>query len=230
MIDNSLSQVEIEYLECIYQLQMLIKRGGMTTTQLAKMMDHKLPTVTATLKRLNKKSAIIYKPYQGYKLTDFGKKMAVQRIRAERIWQYFLVMELGYTWLEVMLQQRFTLQNDILLIARLEASMDFPKICPFGNPIPEASGYMQALEWQILNDASPQNEYQIIGVNTHDPNILEQFSRLNIRFLQEFRLSSKALMEPYHQLEINKSKFNLPAELGKYLLIRSHKIKKGFFG
>ncbi|MBK0348127.1 metal-dependent transcriptional regulator [Aerococcaceae bacterium zg-ZJ1578] len=59
------------------------------------------PSVSEMIGKLSEEGLVSYERYQGAKLTESGKKMAIDLIRKHEIWEYFLERELGYNKDEV---------------------------------------------------------------------------------------------------------------------------------
>ena len=82
---------EENYLKAIFHLERKYQ-AGVSTNALAEEMDTKASSVTDMIKKLSEKELVIYKKYQGVKLSELGGKTAIQVIRKHRLWEYFLVI------------------------------------------------------------------------------------------------------------------------------------------
>src|SRR6188508_1238322 len=91
---------EENYIKCIYKLSTGTP-DGITTSAIAGAMKTKSATVTDMLKKLSDKNLVKYEKYYGVKMTDKGKKIALQIIRKHRLWEVFLVEALNFKWDEV---------------------------------------------------------------------------------------------------------------------------------
>src|SRR5690625_6029879 len=107
----------------------------------AEIMQTKASSATDMVKRLAEKSFLDYIPYQGVRLTEKGKKHAIQVIRKHRLWETFLVEKLHFTWDEVheIAEQLEHIKSE-KLTDRLDRFLDFPKIDPHGDLIPDKNG------------------------------------------------------------------------------------------
>src|SRR5690348_4103979 len=87
------------YLKSIFHLQ---EAGGtVTTNALANELQTKPASVTDMLKKLKAQKLLLYEKYQGFRLSNEGKKVAIQVVRKHRLWEYFLVEKLNFGWEEV---------------------------------------------------------------------------------------------------------------------------------
>ena len=76
-------------MKAIFHLQ--AEDGVVTTNDLAKELQTRPASVTDMLKKLKTQKLLLYEKYQGFKLSNEGKKVALQIIRKHRLWEYFLV-------------------------------------------------------------------------------------------------------------------------------------------
>ena len=53
------------------------------------------------LKKLEKSQLIKYQPYQGVKITEKGKQIALKVLRKHRLWETFLYTKLKFDWRQV---------------------------------------------------------------------------------------------------------------------------------
>lgn len=140
------SQAEENYLKGIYALEEK-SRQNISTNTLAERMRTKASSVTDMLKKLSLKELVTYKKYQGVKLTDRGKKVALKVVRKHRLWEYFLVKNLNYSWHEVheIAEQLEHIKSETLT-DKLETFLKHPKFDPHGDPIPDKDGKIMLIK------------------------------------------------------------------------------------
>src|SRR5438874_10757572 len=82
------------YVKAIYQLS--AEGGGeiAATGKLAEMLGVSPSTVTSMLKTLSESGLAQYRPYEGAKLTDAGRSLALRVLRRHRLIELFLVQTL----------------------------------------------------------------------------------------------------------------------------------------
>lgn len=131
---------EENYLKAIYHLG---KQGAeaVNTNAIAEQMDTKASSVTDMIKKLADKDLANYVKYQGVSLTKKGKINATSVIRKHRLWEFFLVEKLNFSWDEVhdVAEQLEHIKSD-KLIDELDAFLEFPTHDPHGDPIPDKNG------------------------------------------------------------------------------------------
>jgi len=95
-VSEEISAVIEEYLECIFKLQE--KSGVARTSDIVKSLGVVPGTVTNTVEWLEKEGLVTHKPYKGVKLTEKGRKIALQVIRRHRLSERLLTDILNMKW------------------------------------------------------------------------------------------------------------------------------------
>ena len=93
------SIAEENYIKSIYHLQQASE--SVSTNALADHLKSKPASITDMLKKLHAKGLLNYNPYKGFRLTREGNKAALIIIRRHRLWEFFLVDQLHFSWEEV---------------------------------------------------------------------------------------------------------------------------------
>ena len=93
------STSEENYIKTIFHLQN--GQNTVTTNALADKLSTKPASVTDMMKKLKAKKLLHYQPYQGFRLSSEGKRVALDIIRRHRLWEYFLAEKLKFKWDEV---------------------------------------------------------------------------------------------------------------------------------
>jgi DtxR family Mn-dependent transcriptional regulator len=132
---------EENYLKAIYHLQQ--SGGNVTTNDLAAELKSKPASITDMMKKLKTKNLVHYERYQGFRLTEAGQRLALMIVRRHRLWEFFLVEKLQFTWDEVHeLAEELEHVTSTRLVDRLDAFLGFPQTDPHGDPIPDREGNM----------------------------------------------------------------------------------------
>ena len=139
------------YLKAIFHLQET--DGIVTTNGVANELQTRPASVTDMLKKLKAQKLLLYEKYQGFKLSNEGRKVALQIIRKHRLWEYFLVEKLQFGWDEVHeIAEELEHISSKKLIDKLDEFLGFPKTDPHGDPIPDNQGKMtMARQVDLLN-------------------------------------------------------------------------------
>lgn len=197
------SFTEENYLKAIYALSRLYE-PEVSTNQISAHLNNKAATVTEMLKRLSDKKLIDYKPYKGVKLTEKGRKTAIQVVRKHRLWEVFLVDKLKFKWDEVhdIAEQLEHIDSDEL-IEKLDEFLGRPKFDPHGDPIPDASGKLGSLKSFALAKASVKSVTVVTGVGDHSKSFLQYLSSVGIKLGDTIKVEESNEYDQSLKIKIN---------------------------
>ena len=136
-----------DYLAVIY----VMERDGdeVIAARLAESLEVAPPTVTVTLKRMERDGWIAIDPEKGIYLTKTGCEAASSVIRRHMLTEWMLARMLKVPWSRVHAeadQIEHTISDEIE--AQMRENLDDPQLCPHGNPLP---GYEYvAADWLSL--------------------------------------------------------------------------------
>ncbi|HLS30144.1 MAG TPA: metal-dependent transcriptional regulator [Flavobacteriaceae bacterium] len=155
---------EENYLKAIFHLEEDFE-DGVPTNALAEMMQTKASSATDMVKRLAEKKLLHYIPYQGVRLTENGEIHAIQVIRKHRLWETFLVEKLSFSWDEVheIAEQLEHIKSE-KLTDRLDKFLNFPKVDPHGDLIPNKKGDFPVINKVRLSECQAGDKGTLIGV------------------------------------------------------------------
>ena len=196
---------EENYIKSIYRLQQ--GTALVNTNSLAAEMQTKAASVTDMLKKLSAKKILQYEKYKGFKLTDYGKKVALSVVRKHRLWEYFLVEKLGFEWDEVHdIAEELEHISSKELIERLQQFLGSPSFDPHGDPIPDSKGKIPKLVQLNLTVLPLNKTVTISSVANQSPQMLEMLKHYFIsigtlikvlkRFEFDGSLEIKVLKQP----------------------------------
>jgi DtxR family Mn-dependent transcriptional regulator len=185
-VNEEVTAVIEEYLECIYRLQE--KSGVARTGDIVKSLGVTPGTVTNTVEWLEKQDLVTHKPYKGVKLTQKGMKIALQVIRKHRLSERLLVDILHMERAKAH-DAACKLEHSITdeMIKPLEKALKHPKTCPHGNPIPTEDG-------EIIEEKSRPLLELAVGEQSMIVKITEERSDL-LQYLDKIGLVPKASIE-----------------------------------
>ena len=171
---------EENYLKVIYHLGKDPKLK-ISPTAIAEALSNNPASVVDMLKKLVDKKLIQYEKSKGVKLTEKGRKIALNIVRKHRLWEVFLLEKLEYSWDEVheIAEQLEHIQN-AQLADRLDKFLGFPLYDPHGDPIPKANGEMAEVYKTILSEVAEGNTCQVVGVKDTSTSFLQYLKKLEI--------------------------------------------------
>ncbi len=188
-----LSVTEENYLKAVFLLVDSQQENCLVNTNtLSQTLNTTAGSVTDMLKKLNEKELIHYIPYKGVNLTDKGKKIAIFTIRKQRLWEYFLVTHLKFSWDKVhQIAEQLEHIDSEELIEKLDEYLGHPEYDPHGDPIPNAKGEFPQRQTLLLSDVVIHQKVIIAGVLTHNPDFLQFLDRLGLLIGTEIEIREK---------------------------------------
>jgi DtxR family Mn-dependent transcriptional regulator len=219
---QNLSPTEENYIKIIYHLQN--EDENVTTNEVAAGLNTTAASVSDMLKKLKKKNIVNYEKYKGFKLSNEGKRIALNIIRKHRLWEYFLVEKLQFGWDEVhAIAEELEHINSKKLIDHLDTFLGNPKFDPHGDPIPDIHGKLP-LQNQISLQTLPEKvEATITAVGSQSSELLEllNFKKIGIGSLIEIK--KKFPFDQSIEVKINnKNTIQISHELAQSLFVTTY--------
>jgi len=200
------SLTEENYLKAIYRLS---EEGAnsVLTNDLAEAMNTKAASATDMVKKLAAKKFISYKKYYGASLTAKGKAEALTVIRKHRLWETFLVKQLGFAWDEVheVAEQLEHIQSK-RLIEKLDEFLEYPKTDPHGDPIPDSTGKIIKVKQVHLSEFPVQTKCSVCAVKNGSPSFLQYLSKIGIGIGTILTILDKVDFDGSLEISINNKK------------------------
>ena len=169
-----------DYAKAIYVLEE--RHGVASTTALADRLGISPPAVSAMVKKLAALGYVTHVPYRGVRLTDQGRRVALEVLRHHRLLETYLVEELGVPW------DRVHAEAEVLehvlsegLEERIAAKLGEPTHDPHGDPIPAADGTVVEPETVALDTLATGDRGRFVRVSDSDSKLLRELARLGIR-------------------------------------------------
>jgi DtxR family Mn-dependent transcriptional regulator len=212
------SYTEENYLKIIYHLSEV--SNPVQTNAIAERIQTKAASVTDMLKKLSDKQLVDYVKYQGVTLTDKGKLSAINIVRKHRLWEVFLVEKLNFKWDEVHdVAEELEHIKSNLLVERLDEFLEFPKVDPHGDPIPDQYGNIADLSFIKLSKLRVNDKGTITGVSEHSSPFLKHLERLGLTLGKEITIADIIDFDGSVELLIADKKINISREVAKHILI-----------
>jgi len=198
------SYTEENYLKAIYKL-IEQENAAVSTNAIADKVNTKAATVTDMLKKLAEKKLINYQKYQGVTLTAKGEKVALNIIRKHRLWEMFLVEKLNFKWDEVHdVAEQLEHINSEKLIEQIDKFLNFPKVDPHGDPIPDANGKLHIQKSKPLSAYGTNDVCVMTGVVDHSASFLQYLDKMNLSLGFEIKIKDVTAFDKSLQIVINK--------------------------
>ena len=193
------STSEENYIKAIFHLQK--EDGTVTTNELARELKTKPASVTDMMKKLKAKKLLHYEAYRGFRLSNEGKKVALNIIRRHRLWEYFLADKLKFSWDEVHeVAEHLEHVSSRKLIDKLDEYLGFPRNDPHGDPIPDQEGRIETTRQVCLIDLPINKQAVVSHVSDQSTEILELLKHKNIGIGTKLEIKKKFDFD--HSMEI----------------------------
>ena len=183
-----------DYAKAIFALE---SRGEepVSTSALAERLGITSGSVSAMLKKLDELGLVAHVPYRGVRLTDSGRRLALEVIRHHRLLECFLAEALGMPWDRVhaeaeVLEHVLSDELEDLIAQKL----GHPSLDPHGDPIPNADLELEEHPTVSLESLERGDRGVFVRVSDSDPEMLRYLAgcgispgaRLEVRDHQPF--------------------------------------------
>jgi DtxR family Mn-dependent transcriptional regulator len=191
------------YVKAIYAIA--TRRAGSeddsaSTGEIAAALGVSPGSVTGMLKTLSESKLATYTPYEGVRLTEDGRRLALKVLRRHRLIEQFLTQTLAMSWDEVH-EEAEHMEHVVSdrLIDRIDAYLGHPQFDPHGDPIPQADGSMTTPQGVPLSELPQGSGFQVVRVVDQDSAFLRYLSDCGLDLgttgiLQEKRKESGAIV------------------------------------
>jgi DtxR family Mn-dependent transcriptional regulator len=160
-----------DYAKAIYTLE--AREGTASTSDLAALLEVRPASVSGMLRKLSALGLVEHQRYRGVRLTERGRRVALEVVRHHRLLELFLVESLGMTWDEVhaeaeVLEHALSEELEDLIAAKLGN----PTVDPHGDPIPSRELQVAETVSLTLTELEPGETATFVRVSDSDPEML----------------------------------------------------------
>ena len=210
------------YLKAIYKLaEEEPETAGVSTNRIAAALDTRAASVTDMLRRLAEKGLLNYEKYRGVQLTAEGQRLALLTIRKHRLWEVFLVQQLGFNWDEVHeVAEELEHVKSPLLMRRLDAFLGHPALDPHGDPIPAEDGAMRRPAHRLLADLCSGETGTLAAVKNTSAPFLQYLDKVGLQLGALVEVLDKVAFDNSFELRINHERMAIvSAEVSRNLFV-----------
>jgi DtxR family Mn-dependent transcriptional regulator len=190
-VPDSISASVQDYAKAVYALE---SRAGaaVSTNDLAERLGVTPGSVSAMVRKLSELGVVEYEPYHGVRLTDHGRRVALEVLRHHRLIELFLTEELGMPWDRVhaeaeVLEHVISEELEQLIAARLGD----PTVDPHGDPIPSAAFEIDEPQTRSLDELPVGAVGRFVRVSDSDPEMLRYLAELGISLGDRLRITGR---------------------------------------
>jgi DtxR family Mn-dependent transcriptional regulator len=217
----SVASLTIEnYVKAIYQLSAVADDRAAATGKLAESLGVSPGTVTSMLKTLSESGLAEYTPYEGARLTEAGRTLALRVLRRHRLIELFLVRTLNLTWDEVH-EEAENMEHAVsdLLIDRIDAYLDYPATDPHGDPIPKADGTVARSSGRRLSQLPVGARFRVARVLDQSTDFLRYLTETGLKLSAEGTVVANRAESGTITIEVAKQQTTLSHGIADRLLV-----------
>lgn len=216
------SHTEENYLKAVYKLaEADPETAGVSTNRIAAALATRAASVTDMLRRLADKGLLDYERYRGVQLTAEGRRLALLTIRKHRLWEVFLVQQLGFNWDEVHeVAEELEHVQSPLLMRRLDAFLGHPALDPHGDPIPAEDGAVRRPATRLLADLGVGERGTLAAVKNTSVPFLQYLNKAGLQLGATIEVLDKVAFDNSFELRVNQERTALiSAEVSRNLFV-----------
>jgi DtxR family Mn-dependent transcriptional regulator len=209
------------YVKTIYLLCDGQSEPAAATGKVATALEVSPGTVTSMLKTLKETGLAEYTPYEGVRLTESGRRLALRVLRRHRLIELFLAHTLNMSWDEVH-EEAENMEHAVsdLLIDRIDEYLGHPQSDPHGDPIPKADGTVPEAVVTSLSEGHAQQRFRIERVLDQSPEFLRYLSEAGLSLGAEGVVVSHRPESGVITLEVNAAQTTLASSVAEKLLVK----------
>jgi DtxR family Mn-dependent transcriptional regulator len=186
---------EENYLKAFFHL--CNEKNEVNVAEISKFLHVKMPTVNNMMKKFAEKKWIVYESYKPIKITNSGRKEAALVVRKHRLTEMFLVKKMNFGWETVHeIAEQLEHVHSPIFFDKMDEILDFPKIDPHGEPIPDKEGNIIAQNLKKLSQCSQNSEVTFAAVTTSEDDFLTYLNERNMQLGQKLTIEK---IEKYDQ-------------------------------
>ena len=178
---------EENYLKAIFHL--IDDKNTFTVNELSRLLNIKMPSVNSMMKKFVQKNWVIYESYKPIILTDLGKKEAALIVRKHRLTEMFLVHKMGFGWEAVhQIAEQLEHIHSELFFDKMDELLNYPKIDPHGEPIPDKDGNIIQQNLMKLSECKAGDEVALASVTESSEAFLTYLSQRELQLNTKIKI------------------------------------------
>jgi DtxR family Mn-dependent transcriptional regulator len=190
MLDSLSASVQ-DYAKAVYALESR-KGAAVSTNELARRLGVTPGSVSAMVRKLSEVGLLEREPYHGVRLTNEGRRVALEVLRHHRLLELFLAEELGMPWDRV--HDEAEVLEHVLseeLERRIAARLGDPTVDPHGDPIPSAAFEIDEGDTRSLDELQPGMGGRFVRVSDANPDMLRYLADEGIALGDRLEISRR---------------------------------------
>jgi DtxR family Mn-dependent transcriptional regulator len=219
-----MSVAKENFIKTIYQLE---QQSDPNTRpgNVARALGISSAAATDMARKLAERDLIHYRKYQQLKLTEDGRRMAVNVLRKHRLWETFLHKTFDLSLHEIHREaELLEHQTSDFLAEKIDAFLGNPRFDPHGDPIPDMNGeVIKPLDEELLAGALPQKEYVVSRLSSSEEEFFTFCKTYGIAVGSTISLLNQYPKNGMSEININDSKLLLNREIASTIYVKPSK-------
>ncbi len=172
------------------------------------------------MRRLGEQGLVTHTPYKGVTLTEKGREAAANVLRRQRLWEVFLFEHLKIEWAKIY-EFACSLEHATApeVTEALAAFLGNPKVCPRGNPIPDANGGFEPLGGRSLRETAVGKTVRVRAVNATATDVLKYLQDKGILPGQTLKVLEAAPLDGPLTLSVNGKEVALGLSMAEFVIV-----------
>jgi len=181
------THTEENYLKALFHL--CSSENTTTINELSKFLNVKMPTVNNMMKKFSEKKWVIFESYKPVIITEKGLKEAALVVRKHRLTEMFLVERMNFGWENVHeIAEQLEHIHSNLFFDKMDEILNYPKIDPHGEPIPDKDGHIFSQNLKKLSQCKVSDDVTFKAVTYSDHEFLNYLTSKNIELGSEIKI------------------------------------------
>ncbi len=176
---------------------------------------------TDMAKKLAAKELLHYEKYKALKLTEKGRKMALNVVRKHRLWEALLFKMFDMSLHEIHREaELLEHETSDFLAEKISAYLGNPKFDPHGDPIPNANGEITTEDTSIsLANAKEGEGYVISRLMSEDKEFFDFCAQHGLKYGNSILVSKQFSSNKMTQILINNNTILLNEDFTKIIYV-----------
>ncbi len=212
------TSIKENYLKALYHLHH--RDPKISISDLGIEMGLSKPTVNDMVKKLEAKGWLKYQKYKPLQLTSEGLLTAALIIRKHRLSEMFLTKMMSFGWEEVHdIAEELEHIKSEEFFDRMDELLGFPTRDPHGSPIPDKTGNIAEVDYQILSTVEQGSTVTFKALRDSSSELLQYLNKKSLQLGAEMTVIDKEAFDGSMTIRYTDQELVLSDVVAKRLLV-----------
>ena len=205
-----------------------VRQGAaVSTNDLAERLGVTPGSVSGMVRKLTDLGLVEHEPYRGVRLTDQGRRVALEVLRHHRLIELFLAEELGMPWDRVHAEAEVlehVLSEDLERL--ISERLGNPTLDPHGDPIPSPAFEIDEGKTSSLDELQPGAAGQFARVSDSEPEMLRYLAEQGLSLGDRLEVASRQPFGGPVFVRVGKRQLALGGQLARAMRIEVERVAR----